>query len=161
MNMETNIIQMKKNRTIKECRAFNEDCRMVATSFIRENYFSYAGSKELALPDGSHPCNILYNLIDQFYKRECEIAQRIDIARWEAEKLSKVCWEMQRAIDRLTKENESLKAEIANRENSYMKEFISEVSKAFKGSVVVNQTGASNINYIGDFKGSVHTSTNL
>lgn len=154
-------MQTKKNYTIRECRAFNQECHGITTAFIRGNYSSYAEIKELILPNDSHPCNILYSLIDQFYKREYEIAQRIDIDRWEADRLSKVCWEMQRAIDRLTKENESLKSEIANRDNIHMKEFISEITKAFKGDVVVHQTGASNINYIGDFKGSVKTGINV
>ena len=67
----------QKNYTLKECRAFNQKQLESTTAFIKGN-FANGECKELTIPDEAHPWNILHAVIDQYYKRESEIAQVID-----------------------------------------------------------------------------------
>lgn len=115
----------QKNYTLEECRAFNQKQLEITTAFIKCN-FANAACKELVLPDGDHPWIILHSVIYQFYKREYEIAQAIDMARCEmnqAKKIREVAkerddlyWKMENEIVDLRQKNKKLKAELSQSE---------------------------------------------
>ena len=115
----------QKNYTPKECRAFNQKSLELTNKFAKGN-FKNAECKELILPDDVHPWNILYSVIDQFYKREYERAQLIDIAHcelMEAKELiadvrehNELYRNMQKEISILKQENEKLTEDISQME---------------------------------------------
>lgn len=121
----------QKNYTLKECRAFNQKRLESTTAFIRGN-FANGECKELVLPDEAHPWIILHAVIDQYYKREYDMAQSIDMARCEMSRakdmiehnkgLEDAYWKMQKEIGKLTKENERLMVEATNRQKDIVEQ---------------------------------------
>ena len=88
--------------------------------------------QELVLPDEAHPWIILHSVIDQFYKREYEMAQTIDMARCEMDQAKKMkehqkglddaYWQMQKEIGNLRRDNERLKESLSQIEKSPQKQ---------------------------------------
>lgn len=121
----------QKNYTLKECRAFSQKQLEITIAFIRGN-FADGECKELALPDEAHPWFILHAVIDQYYKREYDMAQSIDMARCEMKRakdmiehnkgLDDAYWKMQKEIGKLTKENEQLRVEATNRQKDIVEQ---------------------------------------
>lgn len=117
----------QKNYTLKECRAFNQKQLEITTAFARGN-FANAECKELVLPDEVQPWNILHSVIAQFYKREYEMAQAIDMSRCEMNRAKKMIedakerndlyWRMQKEIGDLKQENKRLQEELSQSEEN-------------------------------------------
>ena len=104
--------------TLKDCRAFNQKRLEETKAFIKGN-FKNAECKELNLPDNAHPLFILRAVIDQFYKREYEMARDISAANCDMEKAKEMVagcriWDelfmkMQVEISRLQEENAQMR----------------------------------------------------
>lgn len=121
----------QRNYTLKECRAFSLERRDYIQQFVRGNFDPKAELPVVTIPDEPHPWNILHSVIEQFYNRECGIAQALSDARCDKERAQRTIkhneesqeayWRMQKEIGDLRQANERLTEILSRTEKSPQK----------------------------------------